>query len=214
MQSKDIYLIGVGRYTEVIMELAVTCGYIVKGLYHYNDQRTGEFVDGVEILGTTNDLLSSNDVGRRNFALTMGDNFLRISLSEKVRKLGGLTPNLIHPDVDVSPTATIGQGCLLHKGALLWTKAVLGNDCVLGPGAQISHHAKVDDGCLITSYCIVGAYCEVSKGVFMGLNSVLIPNIKIGSYCVIGSKANVVKSSASKNVLAGNPARVIKKKQE
>ncbi|HAB26481.1 MAG TPA: acetyltransferase, partial [Xanthomarina gelatinilytica] len=34
--KKDIYLIGVGNYTEVIIELAQDCGFNIKGLYHYN----------------------------------------------------------------------------------------------------------------------------------------------------------------------------------
>lgn len=42
MNSKGIYLLGVGHATPLFIELAAACGYHVAGLYHYNEERTGE----------------------------------------------------------------------------------------------------------------------------------------------------------------------------
>lgn len=42
MNSKGIYPLGVGHATPLFIEPAEACGYHVVGLYHYNEERTGE----------------------------------------------------------------------------------------------------------------------------------------------------------------------------
>lgn len=211
MNSKDIYLVGIGKYTEVIIELATECGYLVKGLYHYNSELTGAFIDGVTVLGTTSKLLENKSaLAGLNFAFTMGDNVLRSKLANTIRGFGGKTPSLVHPNAVISPSSHIGEGCFVHNGALLWTKSKIGNDCILSPNAHIAHHATLGNGCFITSFSIVGAYSILKDNVFMGLNSTVLPNLSIFQNCFIGAKANVIDNVFSSSVLVGNPARVIK----
>ena len=74
MKRKEIYALGVGHNTPVFLDLAEACGYTVKGLYHYNDERTGQSDHGFKILGSFNELFSIGDLSGMNFLLTMGDN--------------------------------------------------------------------------------------------------------------------------------------------
>lgn len=50
MNTNNIYLLGVGHATPLFIELAEACGYHVAGLYHYNEERTGETDHGFPIL--------------------------------------------------------------------------------------------------------------------------------------------------------------------
>ena len=45
--DKTIYILGVGRNTIVTIDLAEACGFVVGGLYHYLDDRTGELLFGL-----------------------------------------------------------------------------------------------------------------------------------------------------------------------
>ncbi len=211
MQSKDIYLLGVGKYTEVIMELALDCGYEVKGLYHYNDQRKGDLVMGVRILGSFEELFKS-DIGGLNFGVTMGDNKLRTEVAKKIRSAGGLTPSLIHPKSEISPSAKIGVGCFLHHSSFVWTRAQMGDDCILSHNAHLSHHAIIEDGCSLSVMAMVGPYNTLKKQVFVGIDATVLPGIGIiGTNCLIGAKANVTKAYGANFTLVGNPARPLKK---
>ena len=80
---KEIYALGVGHNTPVLIELAEACGYKVMGLYHYNDSRTGEYDHGFEILGSFDDLFCKDSLCDMNFLLTMGDSKIRAELSDK-----------------------------------------------------------------------------------------------------------------------------------
>lgn len=207
-----IYLIGVGNYTEVIIELAQDCGYEVKGLYHYNNDRLGESVLGVPIIGCTEDVYKE-DIRNLNFAVTMGENKLRCQVADKLRLLGANTPNLIHPKAFVSPSASIGKGCFIHLNAKISTRCSLGNDCVIDFNSLVAHHASLDNGCYMSSLSMVGSYCKLGKRVLLGMNALIIPlKLVLGDDCIVGAKANVTKSFSKSTVLIGNPAKPLIKK--
>lgn len=207
-----IYLIGVGNYTEVIIELAQDCEYEVKGLYHYNNDRLGESVLGVPIIGCTEDVYKE-DIRNLNFAVTMGENKLRCQVADKLRLLGANTPNLIHPKAFVSPSASIGKGCFIHLNAKISTRCSLGNDCVIDFNSLVAHHASLDNGCYMSSLSMVGSYCKLGKRVLLGMNALIIPlKLVLGDDCIVGAKANVTKSFSKSTVLIGNPAKPLIKK--
>ncbi|TYB80256.1 acetyltransferase [Bizionia gelidisalsuginis] len=207
-----IYLIGVGNYTEVIIELAEDCGYDVKGLYHYNNERIGELVLGVPIIGCTEEVYKE-DISNLNFAVTMGENKLRCQIAEKLRLLGANTPNLIHPNAFISPSAVIGEGCFIHLNAKISTNCTLGNDCVIDFNSLVAHHARLDNGCYLSSLSMVGSYCKLGKRVLLGMNALVIPlKLILGDDCIVGAKANVTKSFPDNTVLIGNPAKPLIKK--
>lgn len=212
MSNRDIYLIGVGNYTEVIIELAQECGFSIKGLYHYNNTRNGEIVMDIPILNSFDSIVEDNKVFGNNFVVTVGDNHKRSEIAHLIREKGGFTPNLIHPKASISKSSSIGTGCLIHANVHLWTKSVIENDCIIGLNAVVSHHSILEKSCYLTSLSLVGSYCKIRENTFIGLNSVIIPNITIGKNSFIGAKSNVTKSFPENSTLKGNPAKIIDEK--
>jgi len=89
MEKREIYLLGIGHGTPIFMELAEACGYTIAGLYHYNDERTGEIDHGYKILGSFEDLFRS-DIKGKLFCLTMGDMNIKKFVSKRLMALGGV----------------------------------------------------------------------------------------------------------------------------
>ena len=58
MDNRVIYALGVGASTPVFCEIAIACGYHIGGLYHYDGNRNGEIVNGMEIFGSFEDYLA------------------------------------------------------------------------------------------------------------------------------------------------------------
>lgn len=50
---------------------------------------------------------------------------------------------------------------------------------------------------------------EIMNNVFIGSNSIIFPNVKIGNNVIIGAGSIVTKDIPDNSVVAGNPARVI-----
>lgn len=64
--------------------------------------------------------------------------------------------------------------------------------------APLDHTYKYYSGCI-----------EVMDNVFIGSNSIILPNVKVGSNVVIGAGSVVTKDVPDNSVVCGNPARVI-----
>ena len=210
--NKEIYILGVGHNTPVYIELAEACGYSVKGLYHYNNERTGEIDHGVEILGSYADLYNLGDLSNKNFALSMGDNKIRVEVATKIKKLGGNLPNLIHPTAVVSRFCEMGEGIAIHINAVVHPDTKIGDYTTMSYNTALSHNSEIGTGCYLACGALIGAYTIINNFVFIGINATTISSKVpyIGERAYIGAGALVTKPIESKNVVMGNPAKVIK----
>ena len=55
-----------------------------------------------------------------------------------------------------------------------------------------------------------GQKVSIGKGSYIGINAVIVGNVKIGKHCVIGANSVVTKDVPDYCVAVGSPARVIK----
>lgn len=51
---------------------------------------------------------------------------------------------------------------------------------------------------------------SIGDGSYIGINTVIVGNVKIGKHCVIGANSVVTKDVPDYSVAVGIPARVIK----
>lgn len=83
----------------------------------------------------------------------------------------------------------------------------VGDDVTLATGVKLLAHdastAKIDG--VRTRIGII----EIGNNVFIGCNSIVLPNVRIGDNVVIGAGSVVTKDVPSNSVFAGNPARFI-----
>ncbi len=54
------------------------------------------------------------------------------------------------------------------------------------------------------------SYVEIGDGSFLGFGAVILPNVVLGTHCVVGANSVVTNSVSPYTVVAGRPARVIK----
>ena len=102
--------------------------------------------------------------------------------------------------MDISRTARISFGAKLDKTN---PKGIhIGEESFVASGAIILSH----DFCKnIHADTYIGSRC------FIGINAFIMCGVSIGDNCVIGAGAIVTKDAPSNCILAGNPARIIRK---
>lgn len=212
---KEIYALGVGHNTPVLLELAENCGYKIKGLYHYNESRTGEFDHGFEILGSFDDLFSKRSLDGMSFLLTMGDNEIRTNLSEKIISLGGSVPSLIHPMSIISRFANISPiGVYILPFTFVQADSCIGKNTILLSHVNISHTTTIGNSCFIAGGATIGAYTVMEDYVFIGQGALSISGkvSSIGEHSYIGARTLLTQNVKPNDVIAGIPGKSIKNK--
>ena len=210
--SNSIYVLGVGGSTPVFCEIALGCGYHIEGLYHYNDSRNGEVVNGMTIIGSFDDLFE-NDIRGVNFLLTMGDPEIRHNLSKRLVAAGAILPTLIHPTAVISPNCTISsEGVIIGPMAIVQSNARVCSNVAIWDMALICHDAIVESDVFIGPKALVGAAVHVNSFAYIGQGAILISHKakEIECKAIVGAGAVVVISVAKYQVVSVVPADNIK----
>lgn len=93
----------------------------------------------------------------------------------------------------------------------------IGKKCTITSGVKFVTH---DGGTWVfrdqPEYRSIKKYGKIKIGnnCFIGINSILMPNVEIGDNCVIGAGSIVTKNIPSNSVAVGSPAKVIMTLQE
>jgi acetyltransferase-like isoleucine patch superfamily enzyme len=81
-------------------------------------------------------------------------------------------------------------------------------------GIHIGDESYIVSGAMILSHDFIKgsqSNTRIGKRCFIGANSIIMPGITIGDSVIVGSGAVVTKDVPSGCIVAGNPARIIRK---
>lgn len=108
----------------------------------------------------------------------------------------------------------IGNDCNLN-GTMIHcrTSVTIGNFCMFGPGSKIvdndSHRVSI--GIEERRKSPNSAPILIKDNVWVGMNSLILKNVTIGKNSIIAAHSVVTKSIPENVLVAGNPAKIIKK---
>lgn len=211
---KEIFVLGIGGSTPVFIDIAEACNYKIAGLYHYNDERTGENDHGYPILGSFEDLYQS-DIKGKMFLLSQGDMKIREEVTNKLKQLGGLIPTLIHPTAIISRYAKVSEeGVVIGANCIVQADSVIKSNAVLWDMALVCHQTIIGNYCFVGPKALVGAHIEVKDFAFIGQDALLVSGKvgTMGANSLLGAGAVLTKELPANVVAVGNPARVIKER--
>jgi UDP-N-acetylbacillosamine N-acetyltransferase len=128
--NKSIYIYGASGHGLVVADIAKALGY--------NDV---VFVDDGD-----NEYIIFEEVKENiDFALGIGDNYIREKLFNKAIKNGFDVVSLIHPSAIVSSSSTVGKGVVIMPNVVVNAKSKIGKGVILNTGCIIEHENLIDD---------------------------------------------------------------------
>ncbi len=128
----------------------------------------------------------------------------------------------IEPGALIRDHVEIGDNCVIMMGAVLNIGAVIGKKTMIDMNVVVGGRAVVGDNCHIGAGTVLAGVIEppsadpvvIEDEVLIGANVVVLEGVRVGKGAVVAAGSIVVKDVEPYNVVAGVPAKVIKKVDE
>ena len=177
MLGKSLLILGAGGHGKVVLDVAesMECYEVI----HFLDdgKAVGEQVLGCEVVGK----ISECHLHSRNYTdaiVALGNNEVRLELTEKLKELGYHIPILIHPSSVVSQYTNIKEGTVIMPQAVINADASIGKACIINTGAVIEHDCEVGDGAHIAYRAVLGGGAKVGDKVLVDIGEIVGRNEK------------------------------------
>jgi UDP-2-acetamido-3-amino-2,3-dideoxy-glucuronate N-acetyltransferase len=136
----------------------------------------------------------------------------------------GQETKIWHPELSVLLNCVIGERCTIHAQVWIGDNVVIGDDC------KVQAFSFIPDGVVIGNGVFIGPrvtftndkyppskdWSDTTVGdyVSIGAGAVILPGVKIGAHAMVGAGAVVTRDVPAGAMVYGNPARVIRQKEE
>jgi tetrahydrodipicolinate N-acetyltransferase len=125
----------------------------------------------------------------------------------------------IEPGAVIRDLVEIGDNCVIMMGAVLNIGAVIGEKTMIDMNVVVGGRAIVGKNCHIGAGAVLAGVIEppsadpvvIGDDVLIGANAVVLEGVKVGNGAVIAAGSVVVKDVEPFSVMAGVPAKMIKK---
>jgi 2,3,4,5-tetrahydropyridine-2,6-dicarboxylate N-acetyltransferase len=128
----------------------------------------------------------------------------------------------IEPGAIIRDLVEIGDNCVIMMGAVLNIGAVIGEKTMIDMNVVVGGRAIVGKNCHIGAGTVLAGVIEppsaapviIEDDVLIGANAVVLEGVKVGKGAVIAAGSVVVKDVEPYTVVAGVPAKLLKKVDE
>ncbi|MEI8305739.1 MAG: acetyltransferase [Chloroflexales bacterium] len=206
-------ILGSGGHARSLIDCMEQIGTRPWALLDPDPQRHGSHVFGIPIIGNDGLLPELSQLGADCFLIgvgSTGSNRVRQTLFHlAVAYLPPLV--VVHPRAFCSPRAGIGAGVQIMAGGIVNAGAQLGKNVIINCGAIVEHDCVIGDHVHIATRAALAGGVSVATGACVGAGAVVRQGLIIGEGAVIGAGAVVIHEVPPYTVVAGVPARPIRR---
>jgi sugar O-acyltransferase (sialic acid O-acetyltransferase NeuD family) len=145
------------------------------------------------------------------FIVSVGEPSLREALYGKLGSYRLKLTRLFAPGFSLSPFTAIGEGTVIHTGALVTCNVSIGEGSLINKRAVIGHDVKIGRYSVLSPLVAIGGGAKIGERCFLGSGALIKNGIRVGADSVIGMGAVVLKDVERNAVMVGNPARLLRK---
>ena len=212
---KDIIIIGAGgvgiETTFLIEEInKVKSTWNILGIIDDNKEIHGKIINGYTILGGVSYLEKYEKKEEKpEVVIAIANYNVKKNIVSKLNNKFNFA-TIIHPDVRIHKTATIGKGSIVYEGVIMTTNITIGNHVIISPKCGIGHDSIIKDYASVLWNANISGNDVIEEGVLIGSAATIIQGKTIGQGAIIGAGAVVIKDILSHTTNVGVPSKIIK----
>lgn len=201
---RSLFIIGSGSHSNVVIDIAFSLNYKINFIIDINlNNKKKETKFGIPVKNK----FYINKIKKNSLVfLAIGDNLIRKKYYKKYKKKFKFI-NLISKSSKVSVNSVLGEGNYVGPNVVVNSGVIIKNNCILNSSSVIEHDVIIEDNVHICPSVTIGGNCKVGKDSFIGIGSIIINKIKIGSKVILGAGSLVTKNLKSNNLYYGSPAK-------
>lgn len=185
-------------------------------------------LDGFQVFGSEQSKIIFGDITQIDEFLTKNPLLSDYVLEVDRRNSAIPLLDISHIEARIEPGAVIREHVVIGKNAVIMMGAVINIGAIIGDGTMIDMNAVVGARGTIGKNCHIGAGAVVAgvleppskqpviieDNVLIGANAVILEGVVIGKNAVVAAGSVVLENVEADMVVAGSPARVIKRRDE
>ncbi len=185
-------------------------------------------LDGFQVFGSERSKIIFGDITQVDDFLTKNPSLRDYVLEVDRRNSAIPLLDISHIEARIEPGAVIREHVVIGKNAVIMMGAIINIGAIIGDGTMIDMNAVVGARGTIGKNCHIGAGAVVAgvleppskqpviieDNVLIGANAVILEGVVIGRNAVVAAGSVVLENVEADMVVAGSPARVIKRRDE
>lgn len=131
----------------------------------------------------------------------------------------GLARNTDGTLVEVNHAGNVRIGAHVVVRVLVTIDRAVAGSTIIGDGTAIDHHCHIAHNVVIgewntfAAHCVIEGSCVIGSHNTFGAGVIVQRKVKIGNNCIFGSGCVVTKDVPDDSVMAGNPAKLLRKNE-
>ncbi len=154
-------------------------------------------IEGRVTIGNNTMISSGTVIGSDGFGYYVDSN----GVNQKIEHFGGV---VIGNNVEIGANTCIDRGTL--GDTIIEDNVKIDNLC------HVAHNVKIGKNTSVIALSMIGGSVELGDSAYIAPAASLINQIKVGDYALVGIGSVVLKDVAENTVVAGCPAKILRKK--
>lgn len=204
--KRDLILIGAGGFAKSVIDSLDEKRFNIVGFI--DDIKSGTHL-GYPIL--SNDINKIENKENYCYFISIGSNEKRTYWYEKIVQNNLEVINVIDDTAILSTNITYGRGLFVGKLAVINSDVRIGENVILNTKSLLEHGVKVGNNVNVSTNTTINGDVRLEDNCFIGSSSVINGQLVVGKNSTIGSGSVVIKDIERNVVVAGIPARIIRR---
>jgi len=183
----------------------------VVAFFDNTSKKKNNVIRNIPVVGDIHEITKFKDTKIDAIHVSIGDNKARYDIYKELELTGIPFLSIIHPTSIISSSAKIGAGCFIGANAVVQNNSIVGNYSMINTGAIIEHDNILGEATHIAPNACTGGRVKVHDLAFIGIGSVVVPDVSIGKSAFVNAGTLVKKSVSNGLTMIGYSSKIHKK---